>query len=60
MTGEGGIDPALEALLDRAARLSEEAEVYYLHHREEPVMFEANRLKLDSLVKTRFEEVPAI
>ena len=40
----------LEALLDRASRLAQEAEVFSVQHRDEPVLFEANRLKL---VETR-------
>ena len=36
----------LEALLERADRVSQQAEVYQLQHRDEPVIFEADRLKL--------------
>jgi PmbA protein len=39
-----GID--LEELLEKAKRVSQEAEVFYVHHRDEPVLFEANRVKL--------------
>ena len=42
-TGSG---QALEALLERAAGVAQEAEVYHLQHRDEPVIFEADRLKL--------------
>ena len=46
MTGAraGGVD--LEGLLGRARKLGDAAEVYFLRHRDEPVLFEANRLKL--------------
>ena len=40
----GGMD--LESLLERAAKVSGQAEVYHVQHRDEPVLFEANRLKL--------------
>ena len=40
------IDPFLEALLERAGRVSQAAEVFHVSRRDEPVMFEANRLKL--------------
>ena len=50
MTSRGGenpaIDPFVEALLERARKVSQGAEVFHLRHRDEPVMFEANRLKL--------------
>jgi PmbA protein len=36
----------LEELLEKAKRVSQEAEVFYVHHRDEPVLFEANRVKL--------------
>ena len=41
---------ALEELLEEAARVSQEAEVYHVQHRDDPVHFEANRVKL---VETR-------
>ena len=41
---------ALEELLEKAAKVSGDAEVYHLRHKDEPVHFEANRLKL---VETR-------
>ena len=47
-TQQDGIN--LEDLLEKAARVSDEAEVYHLQYRDEPVMFEANRIKL---VETR-------
>ena len=37
---------ALEELLEKAAKVFQEAEVFYVEHRDEPVLFEANRLKL--------------
>jgi PmbA protein len=40
------IDPFLEALLERARRVSQSAEVFHVRRRDDPVMFEANRLKL--------------
>ena len=40
----------LEELLDRASRVGQDAEVYHVRHRDEPVLFEANRLKI---VETR-------
>ncbi|MCE2464187.1 MAG: TldD/PmbA family protein [Dehalococcoidia bacterium] len=40
----------LDELLEKATRVSDEAEVYHIRHRDEPVMFEANRIKL---VETR-------
>ena len=40
----------LEDLLEKAAKVSQDAEVYHVHHRDEPVVFEANRAKL---VETR-------
>ena len=40
------IEPFLEALLERAGRVSQGAEVFHVRRRDEPVMFEANRLKL--------------
>ena len=40
----------LEDLLEKAAKVSQDAEVYHVHHRDEPVLFEANRAKL---VETR-------
>ena len=40
------IDPFLEALLERARGVSQAAEVFHVSRRDEPVMFEANRLKL--------------
>ena len=40
------IDPFVEALLERASRVSDAAEVFHLRHWDEPVIFEANRLKL--------------
>ena len=43
-----GLD--LEELLDKAATACQAAEVYHVQHKEEPVHFEANRLKL---VETR-------
>ena len=43
-----GLD--LEALLDKATKVSPEAEVFHVVHRDEPVLFEANKLKL---VETR-------
>lgn len=45
-----GPGPALEELLEKATRVSQDAEVYHVRHRDEPVLFEANRLKL---VETR-------
>ena len=39
----GEID--LEELLDRASKIAQVAEVYYVDQRDEPVLFEANRLK---------------
>ena len=36
----------LAALLERAAKVSDQAEIFFVQHRDEPVMFEANRLKL--------------
>ena len=48
--GDPAIDPFVEALLDRATKVSDAAEVFHVWHRDEPVMFEANRLKL---VETR-------
>ena len=39
-----GVD--LDALLAKAGRVSEQAEVFYVRHRSEPVQFEANRLKM--------------
>ena len=47
-TQRDGID--LEDLLEKAAKVSEEAEVYHVQHTDEPVLFEANRVKL---VETR-------
>jgi len=35
----------MEAILDRALRVAQAAEVYRVHHRDTPVSFEANRLK---------------
>ena len=35
----------LQEVVDRALRVSQEAEAYWAHHRDEPVLFEANRLK---------------
>ena len=35
-----------EELLSRARKVADEAEVYHLSHRDEPVIFEANRVKL--------------
>ena len=50
MPGDGSrhptIDPFVEALLERAMKVSQAAEVFYLRRSDEPVMFEANRLKL--------------
>ena len=46
--GNDGLD--LDALLAKAGRVSEQAEVFYVRHRNEPVQFEANRLKM---VETR-------
>ena len=43
-TRRNGLDP--EALLEKAAKVSQEAEVFHVRHRGEPVLFEANRLKL--------------
>ena len=40
----------LEGLMEKASRTTQEAEVYHVQHRDEPVIFEANRLKL---VETR-------
>lgn len=45
MTAPDGLDGMLEGLLDRASRVCDAAEVFYVHHRDEPVLFEANRLK---------------
>ena len=39
-----GID--LQQLLEKASKVSEQAEVFHLDHKDEPVMFESNRLKL--------------
>ena len=36
----------LEQLLDRVSKETEQAEVYYVQSHQEPVLFEANRLKL--------------
>ena len=35
-----------EELLEKACRVADEAEVYHLRHRDDPVIFEANRVKL--------------
>ncbi len=43
-------DKMVEELLEKAARVSQAAEAYYIQHRDEPVLFEANRVKL---VETR-------
>ena len=39
-----GVD--LQELLDHASRVSQQADVYHVQHRDEPVHFEANRVKL--------------
>ncbi len=44
--GNPAIDPFVEALLERAMKVSAAAEVFHVRHRDEPVIFEANRLKL--------------
>ena len=46
MSAARGTGLDLEALLERASRHSGEAEVYHVQHRDDPVIFEANRLKL--------------
>lgn len=35
----------MEELLEKARKVAQEAEVYHIHHTDEPVLFEANRLK---------------
>ena len=40
----GSID--LEVLLEKAAKVAQDAEVYHVQHRDEPAIFEANRIKL--------------
>ena len=45
-----GVNIDLEELLDKARKISQGAEVFHLLHRDEPVHFEANRVKL---VETR-------
>ena len=41
---------AVERLLEKASKLADAAEVFHVQHRDEPVLFEANRVKL---VETR-------
>jgi PmbA protein len=48
--GTTGPGQVLEELLERASRVSDQAEVFHVRHRDEPVLFEANRVKL---VETR-------
>ena len=36
----------LQVLLEKAVEVSQEAEVFHIWHRDEPVLFEANRVKL--------------
>ena len=55
-TRRGGKDPsadpgpALEELLAKATRVCQDAEVFFVQHKDVPVRFESNRLKL---VETR-------
>ena len=44
----GGVD--LERLLERATKVSQDAEVFHVQYKDEPVLFEANQVKL---VETR-------
>ena len=50
MGSAGEVNGVLEELLEKAGKVSQEAEVYHVWHRDEPVLFEANRVKL---VETR-------
>ena len=50
MTADQRDSVNLEELLDRASKVGQDAEVYHVRHRDEPVLFEANRLKI---VETR-------
>ncbi len=45
MSLDKGSQFTLEGLLEKAKEVSEEAEVFHLQHRDEPVHFEANRVK---------------
>ena len=40
------VRPDLEELLGKAAKVSQEAEIYHVQHKDQPLLFEANRLKL--------------
>lgn len=46
MTDSGRESMDLDTLLSKAGQVSEEAEVFFVRHRDEPVLFEANRLKM--------------
>lgn len=51
--GKSALNPSsrgLEELLERVAKVSQEVELFHVQHRDEPVHFEANRVKL---VETR-------
>ena len=50
MSIEPGTGPDLEALLEKATKVSQDAELFHIQHKDEPVLFEANRVKL---VETR-------